>query len=141
MSHLITQDAKFKVAAVANLATSGSWTPIEVDGRGFDRACWAVQRQTQAGATKNTLRTSLYNSATTGGTYAIVAGCLGTMANTTSSKTYQLEFRIDGTRPFMKLYGTGGGAGTSTMACAALAILYRGSRSLPPTQDLTVVLA
>ena len=141
MAHLITQEAKFKVAAVANLATGGAWTPIEVNGTGYDRVCFVVQRGSQAGATKNTLLTKLWNAGTTAGTYATVAGTLGTMANTSSDKAYQLDFAINGARPFMKLYGTGGGAGTSTMACAALAVLYRGSRQLPPTQDQTVLLA
>src|SRR3990170_1625264 len=112
MSHLITADAKFKVAAVANLATAGGWTPVEIDATGFDRACFVVQRGSQTGAAKNT-----------------------------SNKAYQLEFSVNATKPFLKLYGTGGGTGTSTMACAAVAILYRGSRALPPTQDVTVKLA
>ena len=141
MSHLITADAKFKVAAVANLATAGGWTPVEIDATGFDRACFVVQRGSQTGATKNTLRTSLYHAGTTAGTYALASGTLGTMANTTSNKAYQLEFSINASKPFLKLYGTGGGTGTATMACAAVAILYRGSRALPPTQDVTVKLA
>jgi len=141
MAHLITSDAKFKVAGVANLSTSGGWTPVEVDGSGFDRACFVVQRGTQTGGTKNTLRTSLYHSATTGGTYTLASGTLGTMANTTSNKAYQLEFAVTAAKPFLKLYGTGGGSGTATMACAAVAVLYRGSRALPPTQDVTVALA
>ena len=141
MAHLITSDAKFKVAGVANLSTSGGWTPVEVDGSGFDRACFVVQRGTQTGATKNTLRTSLYHSATTGGTFTLASGTLGTMANTTSNKAYQLEFAITAAKPFLKLYGTGGGTGTATMVCAAVAVLYRGSRVLPPTQDVTVALA
>src|SRR3990170_4180891 len=111
MAHLITADAKFKVAAVANLATSGGWTPVEVNATGFDRACFVVQRGSQTGASKNALRTSLYHAGTTAVTYALASGTLGTMANTTSNKAYQLEFSVNATKPFLKLYGTGGGTG------------------------------
>ena len=137
--HRLHQDLKLvNLCNPVSVSTAGNVTPIAVDGSGFDRIAICAARGTQTGATKNTFRLSLYKSATTGGTYSKVASSDGTMASTASSKAgVIIDASIDPDKPHMKVYGTGGGLGTSAYIAALVAVLYRGSRSLPPTQEYT----
>jgi hypothetical protein len=139
MGHKLHQDMKLvNLCAPLSIATGAAVTPIAVNGSGFDRIEIAAVHGAQAGATKNTFRLSVYKSAATGGTYTKVTASDGTMASTASNKAgVIIDASIDPAKPFMKVYGTGGGLGTSVMIVAAVARLYRGSRSLPVTQEYT----
>ena len=137
--HRLHQENKYvNLCAPLSIATGASVTPIAVDGRGFDRIGIFATHGAQTGATKNTIRLTVYKSAATGGSYTKVTASDGTMASTASNKIgLIIDASIDPAKPFMKVYGTGGGLGTSVMIVALHAQLYKGSRSLPPTQEYT----
>src|SRR3990172_22616 len=137
--HRLHQENKYvTLCNPVSVATGGNVTPIAVNGSGFDRIAIFCQKGTQTGATKNTIRLTVYKSAATGGTYTKVTASDGTMASTASNKIgLIIDAAIDPDKPFVKVYGTGGGLGTSVMIVALHAQLYRGSRSLPPTQEYT----
>ena len=137
--HRLHQENKYvTLCNPISVATGASVTPIAVDGTGFDRIAIFCQKGTQTGATKNTIRVTLYKAGTSGGTYSKVTASDGTYAAVASSKVgIVIDASIDPASPFMKVYGTGGGLGTSAVIVAMLACLYKGSRSLPPTQEYT----
>ena len=137
--HRLHQENKYvNLCAPLSIATGAAVTPIVVNGSGFDRIGIFATHGAQAGATKNTIRLTVYKSATSGGVYTKVTASDGTMASTASNKIgLIIDAAIDPDKPFMKVYGTGGGLGTSGMIVALHAQLYRGSRSLPPTQEYT----
>lgn len=140
MAHLLSQDVLFKVAGGLGTGT-GSWTPVEIDARGFDKVCFVAGRGAEAGTTKGQFSTSVYDAGTSGGTYALIAGSLGTSGTSSTNKPLLTEILVDPAKPFLKMYGTSSTTGTSLIPVVAVANLYRGSRTLPPSQDLTVVSA
>ena len=137
--HRLHQENKYvNLCAPLSIATGASVTPIEVNGTGFDRIGIFATHGAQAGATKNTIRLTVYKASATGGTFSKVTASDGTMASTASNKIgLIIDAAIAPDKPFMKVYGTGGGLGTSVMIVALHAQLYKGSRSLPPTQEYT----
>jgi hypothetical protein len=137
--HRLHQDSKYvNLCAPLSIATGAAVTPIAVDCTGFDRIGVFATHGAQAGATKNTIRLTIYKSATSGGSYTKVTASDGTMASTASNKIgLIIDAAVDPDKPFVKVYGTGGGLGTSVQIVALHAVLYRGSRSLPPTQEYT----
>jgi hypothetical protein len=56
-----------------------------------------------------------------------------------ANKVLLIEMGIDPTKPFLKVYGTATTTGTAHVVVVAAVRLYRGSRSLPPTQDIATV--
>ena len=143
--HKLHENIKIKQAwNPVSVATGGSVTPIVIDCSGFDRAAVVIGRGTQTGATKNTLRVTAYKSAASGGTYTKMTGSDGTLASTASSKAGVLvDLGLDTDKPFIKVYGTGGGLGTSAFIVSGHVMLYRGSTTLPPSQEIAfpVILA
>jgi len=137
--HRLHQENKYvNLCAPLSIATGAAVTPIAVNCTGFDRIGVFATHGAQTGATKNTIRLTVYKSAATGGSYTKVTASDGTMASTASNKIgLIIDAAVDPDKPFVKVYGTGGGLGTSVMIVALHAELYRGSRSLPPTQEYT----
>jgi hypothetical protein len=140
MAHLLSQDILVKVAGGLGTGT-GSWTPVEVNASGFDKVLFSAGRGAEAGATKGQFSTSVYDSATTAGTYALIAGSLGTSGTSDTNKALLTEILVDPAKPFLKMYGTSSTTGSSLIPVVAVALLYRGSRTLPPSQDITVISA
>ena len=137
--HRLHQENKYvNLCAPLSIATGAAVTPIAVNCTGFDRIGVFATHGAQTGATKNTIRLTVYKSAATGGSYTKVTASDGTMASTASNKIgLIIDAAVDPDKPFVKVYGTGGGLGTSVMIVALHAVLYKGSRSLPPTQEHT----
>jgi hypothetical protein len=137
--HRLHQENKYVLlAAPASVATGAAVTPIEVNANGFDRLAILVGKNNPTGATKNTVRVTLYNATATGGTFAKVTASDGTFAAASVNKVgIVVDASIDPARPFYKVYGTGGGLGTAAIVVAMIGCLYKGSRSLPVTQEYT----
>ena len=137
--HRLHQENKYVLlAAPASIATGASVTPIEVNGSGFDRIAIFAAKNNPTGATKNTIRLTVYKASATGGTFSKVTASDGTFAAASTNKVgIVIDAAIDPDKPFMKVYGTGGGLGTAAIVVALIACLYRGSRSLPVTQEYT----
>ncbi|HLA80926.1 MAG TPA: hypothetical protein VJP78_04730 [Thermoleophilia bacterium] len=137
--HRLHQENKYVLlAAPASIATGAAVTPIAIDGRTFDRIAILCAKNSPTGATKNTVRLTIYKSATTGGTYTKVTASDGTYAAAATNKVgIVIDASIDPDKPFMKVYGTGGGLGTAATVVGLIACLYKGSRSLPVTQEYT----
>lgn len=140
MTKLLSQDILVKVAGGLGTGT-GSWTAIEIDARGFDKVLYSAGRGAEVGATKGQFSTSVYDSATASGTYALISGSLGTSGTSSTNKALLTEILVDPTKPFLKMYGTSSTTGTSLIPVVAVANLYRGTRTLPPSQDITVISA
>jgi hypothetical protein len=137
--HRLHQENKYvTLCNPVSLGSQASVTPIAVDCTGFDRIGIFCQKGTQTGATKNTIRLTVRESATSGGTYTKVTASDGTYAAAASSKIgLVIDCKVNPDKPFVKVYGTGGSLGTSAVIVALHAVLYKGSRSLPPTQEYT----
>ncbi len=140
MTHTLSQDILVKVAG-SLLTGTASFTPIAVDASGFDQVLFSSGRGASAGTTKGQFSTSVYDSATTGGTYALISGSLGTSGTSSTNTALLTEILVDPTKPFLKIYGTSSTTGTAAFPVVAVANLYRGTRTLPPSQDVTVISA
>ena len=138
MTHLLSQDILVKVAGGIGSGTA-SWVPVEVDASGYSKVLFSAGRGAEAGATKGQFSTSVYDSATTGGTYALIASSEGTSGTAYTNTAVLTEVLVDPTKPFLKMYGTSSTTGTSLIPIVAVALLYRGTRTLPPSQDITVI--
>src|SRR4030067_806115 len=125
--HRPHQENKYvNLCAPLSIATGAAVTPIVVNGSGFDRIGIFATHGPQAGATKTTIRLTVYKSATSGGVYTKVTASDGTMASTASNKIgLIIDAAIDPDKPFMKVYGTGGGRGTSGMIVGLPPQAYR----------------
>ena len=140
MTHVLSQDILVKVAG-SLLTGTASFTPIAIDAKGFDKVLFEAGRGAEAGTTKGQFSTSVYDSDATGGTYALISGSLGTSGTAYTNTALLTEILVDPTKPFLKMYGTSSTTGTSAFAVVALANLYRGTRTLPPSQSITVISA
>lgn len=139
MAHLLSQDVLWKVAGGGSSGTGALWTPIAVNAGGYDRAAVVLGRGAEAGATKGQFSASVYESASSGGTYTLISGSLGTSGTGSTNKALILDIAVDGTKPFLKIYGTASTSGTSAIPVVGVVSLYRGSRILPPGQDIAVI--
>src|SRR3990167_10321638 len=84
--HRLHQENKYvNLCAPLSIATGAAVTPIAIDGSGFDRVGVFATHGAQVGATKNTIRLTVYKSAATGGTYTKVTASAGTYAAVASS--------------------------------------------------------
>src|SRR4030067_575040 len=111
--HRLHQENKYvQLCNTISLATAASVTPIAINGSSFDRIAVLAAKGTQTGATKNTVRLTIYKSATTGGTYTKVTASDGTYAAAATNKGgIVIDASIDPDKPVMKVYGKGGGRG------------------------------
>lgn len=143
--HNLSRSIKVVVAGGGANGTGAIWTPVAVDCTGgFDRAMIVVSRGNPEGTIQGLVSASVYKSATSGGSYALVSGSLGTagtLAGTSGGNNTALivDMAVDPAAPFLKIYGTGAStSGTAAIPATATVLLYRGTRSMPPTQDNAV---
>ena len=139
--HILHQDVLFKTAGGGSTGTGAIATPIEIDARGYDKALMICDRGAEAGGTKGQFSASIYAASASGGTYALVSVSLGTSGTASTNKPLLIDLKIPATTPFLKVYGTASTTGTSAIPVVITAALYRGSRILPPSQDITPILA
>jgi len=128
----------FKVAqSISPLSQgSGGATETAVDGRGFSRVLHILNVGTMGGATAKVFA-SVWESATSDGTYTKVASSNNTIADSSgASEVYLWDVPVNAAKPYQKLITT---AGTSWSEIAAVAVLFGGSLTLPPTQQNTVI--
>ena len=133
MSDDLLGKMKVVIASVPHIGTAGTMTATEVDGRGFDRACFIIS----IGAMTNTatLDAKITDSATTGGSYANTAGtALTQVADTGGSTVHTIDIPVKAAKPFMKtLIVTTTAAAVNSAVC----ILYNGTHRDPMTQGTT----
>jgi hypothetical protein len=141
MAHLRTASDRYIVGGAGSTGTGAIWTPIAINATGYDKALACIVRGAEAGGTKGTVTGSVYESATSGGTYALRTGSLGTSGTSSTATCLLIEIAVAAATPFLKIYGTASTTGTGAIPVAAVAELYRGSRILPPSADITVVSA
>ena len=117
------QKSKIVLAVAPSAGAVATYTPIEVDGTGFDRVKWIIA----TGA--STISFKVQSSATTGGTFADVSGAAsaGLTKAANASKIQVYDMPVDPAKPFMKAVGA---VGTDTFANCIIAELYNG-RSFP----------
>lgn len=136
-----TASDRYVIAGGGFDGTGAIWTPIAVDASGgYDKALFVCARGAQLG-TGGEFSASVYESDATGGTYTLRSGSLGTSNVTKPDTALLIEIAVDGTKPFLKLHGTASTTGTASIPVVAVAELYRGTRTLPPTPDITVISA
>ena len=139
MAQQRTATDSYVIAGGGFTGTGALWTPVAVDASGgFDKALFICARGAQLG-TGGSFSASVYESATTGGTYALRSGSLGTSTVTGPDTALLIEVAVTGATPFLKLYGTAATTGTASIPVVATAQLYRGTRTFPPTPDITVI--
>ena len=134
-----TSTDRFLIGGGGNTGTGGLYTPIALDCSTYDRVLVCIARGNHTGATKGTITGSVYSAATTGGSYTLISGSLGTSGTDKSDTALLLEIDVPADSPFLKIYGTAATTGTDSIPVVAVAILYRGSRINPPTPDITVI--
>ena len=134
-----TASDRYLVAAGGNTGTGVISTPIAIDANGYDRVLFAIARGPEVGGTKGEVSASVYESATSGGSYVLRAGSLGTSGTSKESTVLLIEVDVAGATPFFKLYGTATTGGTGAIPIVATAQLYRGTRVLPPSPDIAVI--
>lgn len=128
---------KIAPAVVPTAGSVANLTPVEVDGRGFDRAMFIFALG--AAASGGTFDAKIQNSATAGGTLAdMTDAALTQVVEAGASKVYAIDVRIDPARPYMKVTGA---VGTATFANGAVAVLYEGSGTFPKTAAAEAVIA
>ena len=122
------QKSKIVLAVAPSAGAVATYTPIEVDGTGFDRVKWIIATGA-AGAGASTISFKVQSSATTGGTFADVSGAAsaGLTKAANASKIQVYDMPVDPAKPFMKAVGA---VGTDTLANCIVAELYNG-RSFP----------
>jgi hypothetical protein len=121
--------SKIVPAIVPTAGSVAAITAVEVDGTGFDRACFILA--TGAAGTSATLSGKIQKAAATGmGTPADVTGAaiVNLAAATGASKVYGIDLQIDPAKPFMIWVGA---VGTQTFANGAVCVLYEGSGTYP----------
>ena len=136
-----TASDKYVIAGGGFDGTGAIWTPVAVDASGgYDKALFICGRGAELG-TGSQFSASVYESATTGGTYALRSGSLGTSAVTKPDTALLIEIAVAAATPFLKLHGTASTTGTASIPVVAVAQLYRGTRTLPPSPSITVISA
>jgi len=122
------QKSKIVLAVAPSAGSVATYTPIVVDGTGFDRVKFIIATGA-AGAGNSTMSFKVQSSATSGGSYADVSGAasagLTKAANASTIQVYDIP--VDPAKPFMKAVGA---VGTDTLANCIIAELYNG-RSFP----------
>ena len=122
------QTSKIVLAVAPSAGSVATYTPIVVDGTGFDRVKFVIATGA-AGAGNSTMSFKVQSSATSGGSYADVSGAasagLTKAANASTIQVYDIP--VDPAKPFMKAVGA---VGTDTLANCIIAELYNG-RSFP----------
>lgn len=131
--HKLTYEMQI-ARAVAPATSNTTFTGIEVNATGYDRACYVIN----VGAMTNTATLDAYctESATTGGSFAntSTSDALTQVADTGGAKLYIIDHPVNSAKPFLKLAMA---AGTANVVASAICILYNGTRIKPPTQNAT----
>ncbi len=142
MAHQRTASDRYVSGGAGSTGTGALWTAIAINATGYDRALVCLTRGAEAGAAAaGTVTGSVYESATSGGSYVLRSGSLGTSGTTATATCLFIEIAVAAATPFLKVYGTASTTGTAAIPVAATAELYRGSRILPPSPDVTVISA
>ena len=139
--HRVAEHNLYKIAGGGSTGTGAIATPIEIDARNYDRAMFICARGAEAGGTKGQFSASVYAAASSGGTYSLITGSLGTSGTASTNKALLIDVAVPVASNFLKIYGTASTTGTSAIPVVITAELYRGSRIKPPSQDITVVYA
>lgn len=121
------------VAAAIPSSTAIIATAVDASA-GFDRVCHVIQLG--AFGAISTFDAEVLQCATAGGTFTKITGADMTgLVSTGAGKTIIIDVPVNSSYPFQKLRGT---AGVSTVAVAAIAMMYNGSRTLPTADASTV---
>ncbi len=122
------QKSKIVMAVEPSAGAVATYTPVVVDGTGFDRVKWIIATGA-AGAGASTMSFKVQSSATSGGAYGDVSGAAsaGLTKAANASKIHVVDMPVDPAKPFMKAVGA---VGTDTFANCIVAELYNG-RSFP----------
>jgi hypothetical protein len=131
MAHQFLSNVKVVPAVEAWDGAIGNITPVEVDGRGFDRAAYLIQLGTAGAGGK--LNAKIQEAATAGGALTDITGAA--LAEVTKAagdgKVEVIDVPINPAKPYQKVTGaTAAGAFPNAVVC----VLYRGSGTFPATQ-------
>ena len=135
-----TATDRFLIGGGGSTGTGAIWaTQIVIDASTYDRVLFCCSRGAEVGGTKGEFSASVYSSATSGGSYTLIAGSLGTSGTDKTNTALLLEILVPAAQPFLKIYGTATTSGTAAIPVVAVAQLYKGSRINPPTHDIAVI--
>lgn len=132
MTHELLSDKKIVPAILPTAGAVAAFTATEVDGRGYDRACFVIALGT-ATAT-GTFDAKVQDDVATG--MATAADYTGAALTTVTKaagdgKLEIIDVPIKASRPFLILAGE---VKAAAFPNSAICILYRGSKLNPPTQ-------
>ena len=113
---------------------SGGVTEEAIACSGFSRAQHIINLGTMEHNTATSVTASVWESATSGGTYTIISGTLTTMATTGTSESYVIDAPVSSTKVYQKCITT---ANDGWCCVGEVAVLYGGSRLNPPTSENT----
>lgn len=127
----ITSYVKFTQSNLSSASSNGH-TGVIIDCQGFDRICHVLSLGVLTSV--GSVRSSIWESATSGGTYTVISGSLiTTIASIGGTAAYCIDVPVNTAKPYQKALSTMVG----TAAFGGIAVLYNGTRKLPPTQQKT----
>ena len=111
---------------------SGGATETAISCIGFDRADHIINVGTVEHTVCTSVTASIWESATTGGTYTLISGTLTTINS--AGGAVAISGPVATAKPWQKAIST---ANAGWAVFSAVAVLYNGSGQLPRTQELT----
>lgn len=135
MKRYLTQNMKVVPAVIPQAGAVNPLTPVEVDGRGYDKALFIFATGAAAAGAK--FNAKIQKAPSSGGDLVDVtdAALTEVLAASGASKALTIEVTIDPANPFMKITGE---VTVDTFANSAVCLLHGGSgiypKSAPATQ-------
>lgn len=128
-SYLKVQQAMSPISA----ASGGLAEKAYLDCTGFDRHAVVVNVGTFEYSTAS-VNASIWESATSGGTYTVISGSLTTISSTGRGEATYIDVPVSSSKVYQKLIASGANGYTTV---GAISILYDGSSKYPKTQENT----
>ena len=114
---------------------AGGVTEEVLDCSGASRALHIINLGTMEHNVATTVTASIWESATSGGTYSLISGTLTTMATTGTGEAYAIDVPVNKDKVYQKCIST---ANDGWCVFATVGLAYAGSGSFPKTSENTV---
>jgi hypothetical protein len=132
MAHNLSYQVKTLSAIAPSAGSTGTMTAIAVSCAGYDRVMYICNLGTAG--TGGTVDMKITECSTSDGTYADISGAILTQVTKAAGdgKTEIIDVPVNPAKPFQKVVLV---VGTAAFPNGVDAVLYRGSRMIPPTAD------
>lgn len=119
------------IPAKSHGAGALSVSTVDASG-GYDRARFVISLG--AFGSGGGIKAEVTQSATSGGTYTLIASsACDQLVSTSANKVIIIDVPVSGSKPYLKLRGT---AYTAAVLAGGICDLYKGSRAMPPSTSV-----